>query len=826
MAHSALVYLRPIFFRQTCRIRQGRLIQFRKNARNFSRLEQRTIQRQGGIHALLSLQPRPNRTGEVHGHRGCRKYLGGLLRERARAPLISWALSPMPVISGLFASFLGRSGASAAQGFPIATQELIWAMGSYCALHRKAFDPTLLLQQFPTPHSSDSLIQAARALGFRIKRQPCAPHALASLPMPCLVVLVPATGSAAQVQAPAPETALPRLALLCQANGSQVGFFHAGSNAATTCSAAEFADLYAGTVFLIAAAPSAVNDPDAVAARPTSFGFRWFIPELLKHRHVWRDIVAASLVIQLLALATPLFTQVVIDKVVVHRTQSTLVVIAIGMAIFLVFSSLLSWVRQYLVLHTGNRVDAVLGAAVFEHLLKLPPRYFEQRPTGVIAARLRGVENIREFIASAGVTLVLDLPFLLVFIAVMFDYSVVLTAMSLGLIAVIVVMSVLVAPVFRERLNEQFLIGARNQAFATEYIAGMETVKSLQMEPQLQTRYGQYLAQYLGSGFEVRQIANTYNVLANGVEQLMTLLILAVGAYQVMNGTDFTIGMLVAFQMFASRVSQPLLRLVGLWQQFQQARLSVERLGDIMNMPREPYSIEPSRARETLGLVQIESISFRYADNLPFLYQGFNLRVEPGKVVALMGPSGSGKSTLAKLLQGFYLPSEGTIRLDGHDLRNLAANELRAYYGVVPQETMLFAGSVYDNLLMANPGAGFEQIVEACKVAEIHDVLENLPQGYQTEIGERGVGLSTGQKQRIAIARALLKRPRILIFDEATSSLDQATAEHLGATINLLRGRVTILFITHALPKTLHVDEIVRIGGAGANLRDSRLAVQ
>lgn len=712
-----------------------------------------------------------------------------------------------------FFSLRGRGGQGEASTFPIATQELVWAIGSFCALHHRAFDPALLIQQHPGPHSSDSLIRATRALGFRIKRQDCAPPKLASMAMPCLVVLRPefGDGSTQQATLSPDQEATPRLALLCQMNASQVGFFAAGSNVATTCTTQEFAEIYAGTVFLIAAAAPAVKDPDAVAARPKSFGFRWFVPELLKHRRVWRDIVLASLVIQLLALATPLFTQVVIDKVVVHRTHSTLVAIALGMAIFLVFTSLLTWVRQYLVLHTGNRVDAVLGAAVFEHLLKLPPRYFEQRPTGVIAARLRGVENIREFIASAAITLVLDLPFLLIFVAVMFDYSVVLTAMSLGLIGLIVLMSVLVAPIFRERLNEQFLIGARNQAFTTEYVAGMETVKSLQMEPQLNARYSNYLAQYLASGFSVRQIANTYNVLASGVEQLMTLLILAVGAYLVMNGDQFTIGMLVAFQMFASRVSQPLLRLVGLWQQFQQATLSVARLGDVMNMPSEPYSIEPARVREMRGLVEIEGISFRYAESLPLLYEGFSLRIEPGKVIALMGPSGSGKSTLAKLLQGFYQPVSGVIKVDGHDLRHLPANELRAYFGVVPQETMLFAATLYDNLLMANPNASFEQIVKACKVAEIHDVIDRLPKGYQTEIGERGVGLSTGQKQRIAIARAILKQPRILIFDEATSSLDQATAEHLCATINQLRGHVAILFITHALPKTLKVDEVVRI---------------
>jgi subfamily B ATP-binding cassette protein HlyB/CyaB len=257
-----------------------------------------------------------------------------------------------------------------------------------------------------------------------------------------------------------------------------------------------------------------------------------------------------------------------------------------------------------------------------------------------------------------------------------------------------------------------------------------------------------------------------------------------------------------------------MLRLVGLWQQFQQANLSVQRIGDIMNAPPEPYSILPSRLRGGKERIEIEHLSFRYAENLPFLYEDFNLEVNPGQVVAVMGPSGSGKSTLAKLLQGFYVPAGGTIKIDGNDIRHLSANELRHHFGVVPQETILFSGTLYDNLLMANPHATFDQVVHACKMAEIHDVIEQLPQGYQTEIGERGVGLSGGQKQRMAIARALLKQPQILIFDEATSSLDSATAEHFAATINQLRDKVTMLFITHALPKGLQVDEIVRIGGA------------
>ncbi|MCM2312948.1 MAG: ATP-binding cassette domain-containing protein, partial [Steroidobacteraceae bacterium] len=284
----------------------------------------------------------------------------------------------------------------------------------------------------------------------------------------------------------------------------------------------------------------------------------------------------------------------------------------------------------------------------------------------------------------------------------------------------------------------------------------------------------------------------------------------------VMNNDGFTIGMLVAFQMFASRLSQPLLRMVGLYQEFQQANLSVQRLGDVMNAPPEPYSLVPARASASTGALDITGISFRYSPEHPWLYRDLSLSLQPGKTTLLVGPSGSGKSTLAKLLLGFYRPAEGAILLDGRDIRHFSANELRARFGVVPQETVLFSGTVYENLQMANPVAGFKHIVQACRMAEIHDVIEQLPQGYQTEIGEHGVGLSGGQKQRIAIARALLKRPRILIFDEATSSLDAQTAASLARTINQLRGKVTIVFIAHQVPRGLHVDETIILGAPGS----------
>ena len=720
---------------------------------------------------------------------------------------------------------------------PVEERTLVWALGSLCQINRVPFDPALLSQHFPPPYSLETLLHALQAYGFKAEAKSISQGNIAQLIFPCVaVVRLPDLPEEIVVGArhASPETngtqtlpeALPEqtpqtpaqrpqsLAIIVKADAERLMYFEPSSETAQVIPAAEFDTRFEPFVIALAKQPESLTDPDLAEDKP-SFGFRWFIPELLKHKKIWREVLVASLVIQLLALATPLMTQVVVDKVVVHHSQSTLLVIAIALFFSMAFSAGMSWIRQYLVLHTGNRVDAVLGTQVFEHLFRLPPRYFEQRSTGVLVARLNGVETIRDFITGTAVTLFLDMPFLLIFLAIMFYYSWQLTLVVLAIITIIGILSLLITPVLRQRLNQQFLVGARNQAFVTEYVSGLETVKSLQMEPQLNRRYGEYLADYLAATFNTKQLANGYNTIANFLEQMMTLIILTLGAWLVMTRSDFTIGMLVAFQMFAGRVSQPLLRIVGIWQEFQQADIAVKRMGDIMNAPTEPYSLVPAHEAGGKGEIKIENLSFRYNENLPYLYRDLNLTLKPGACLALMGPSGSGKSTLAKLLQGFYIPADGRILIDGRDLRHLSANELRSNFGVVPQETMLFSGTVYDNLILANPHATFEQIITACKMAEIHDAIEALPQGYQTMLGEHGVGLSGGQKQRIAIARALLKRPKVLIFDEATSSLDHATADHLAKTINQLKGKVSLLFITHNLPKGLQVDGVIKLGEPG-----------
>lgn len=677
---------------------------------------------------------------------------------------------------------------------PIEAADLVWALASLAGAQQVPFDARLLLQQFPPPLSLASLMHAGAALGTKVLSRRVPARELKEARFPLLAVRREDAGA--------------RLALVLAADGDSALVAERGE-APREIALAEFTARYDEQLLFLAAPEEAPAPERELTDRP--FGLRWFVPELLRHKAVWRELLAASLVLQLIALAVPLCTQVVIDKVLVHHASSTLLVILAALAMFVLFSAALAYARQYLLLHTGNRIDAVLGMRVFEHLLRLPPRYFETRPTGTLVARLQGVETIREFITGAAASVLIDLPFLVVFLAIMLWYSVPLTVIALGLIGVLAALSGAVTPALRRRINAQFLAGARNQAFVTEHVAAMETVKSLQMEPQVAARFGRHLADYLRASFATRQLANSYGVLAGALEQALAVAVLGAGAWLVMTQQGFTIGMLVAFQMFAARLAQPALRLAGLWQEFQQAAIAIERLGDLMDAPAELHALRTARVPERAARIEIENLDFRYRDDGPAVFEGFSLAIEPGSCVALTGPSGSGKSTLAKLLQGFYLPAAGAIRIDGRDVRNLAANELRLRFGVVPQETRLFSGTLYDNLLAAQPHAGFAEIAEACRKAEILEFIEGLPQGFGTTVGENGVGLSGGQKQRIAIARALLRRPGILIFDEATASLDRDTAEAFARTVSRLRGSVTVLFIAHHVPEDLAVDAVSRM---------------
>lgn len=677
----------------------------------------------------------------------------------------------------------------------IEAADLAWAFATLCGILHRPFDARLFLQQFPPPSDLRALGRAAQSLGLALSACRTSMRELTQNGVPCIAIKQAAGGANLGI-------------VLCA--DAQAALVAERGAAPRSVSYEELAGAYGDEVLrvVIVSREAAAEEP---APPPRRFGFGWFAAEIWKNRGLLRDVLAASLVMQVLALAVPLCTQVVIDKVIVHHAQSTLLVIVVALGIFLLFSAVLGYVRQHLLLHAGNRIDAVLGAKVFEHLVRLPPRYFEQRPTGTLVARMQGVETVREFLTGTAALVLLDVPFLLVFLAIMLWYSVPLTLIALGVLTVLAVLSLATTPLLRARINRQFHAGARNQAFLTEHLSAMDTVKTLQMEPQLAGRFATYLSDYLRASFATRHLSNLYSVSASALEQAMAIAILAAGAWLVMTSEGFTIGMLVAFQMFASRLAQPALRLAGVWQEFQQAAIAVERIGDVMDAPPEASSLRAGAQRDGPAAIAFSDLSFRYAPELPAVFDRFSLRIEPGACVALLGPSGSGKSTLARLLLGFYQPSAGSVQLDGRDIRGLSANELRLQFGVVPQETTLFSGTIQDNLLAAQPHATPVEVADACRLAEIHDFIESLPEGYQSRVGERGTGLSGGQKQRLAIARALLRRARVLIFDEATANLDHETAEALGRTIGRLRGKVTILFIAHQLPDSLPVDVSARI---------------
>lgn len=543
-----------------------------------------------------------------------------------------------------------------------------------------------------------------------------------------------------------------------------------------------------------------------------SFGWKWFGKQFSGHNTVLRDILIASLVIQLIGLAFPLATQTVVDKVITNQATSTLIALMIGLVIFAMFNGSMSWLRQKLVLRLANVIDSDLSLKVLHHMFHLPLKFFERRSTGTLLAKIRGIERVREFFSSAFILVCLELPFMLIFLGLMLSYSLLLSGIVLFFVSVMTFFSFMVGPKLRTLANTNFEASAHVQAYLTEHVAAYETIKSLQLEKPVAKQFSALNTHQLDASLAMREFASGYSTIMQVLEQMMNLSVLGIGAWSAMQGDGITIGMLVAFQMFAQRVAQPLLKVSGMWQEFQQVRTAVTQMGDIMLEPIERYSAAATSTGGVKGSISAQGLGFRHTAESPYLYQNFSFDIPAGEIVLVTGPSGSGKSTLAKILLRMYPDYEGQVLLDGRDTRTMGVNELRSFFGVVPQETTLFSGTILENLLSAVASASFEEAVAACKMAGIHEAILNMRDGYQTKLGERGVGLSGGQRQRIGIARALLRRPRVLIFDEATSGLDNVSAEHIGETVNRLRGHATVVFVAHKVPQCLKFDKHIEIG--------------
>ncbi len=541
------------------------------------------------------------------------------------------------------------------------------------------------------------------------------------------------------------------------------------------------------------------------------FDLSWFWSAVHKYRGILYEVLIASFVIQLFALATPLIFQTVIDKVLVHRGLSTLEVLVAGLALISIFDAALSGLRTYLFSHTSNRIDVELGARIFRHLLQLPLAYFENRRVGDSVARVRELETIRQFLTSSSITLVLDLMFAAVFLSVMFLYSPMLAWVVVGALPLYMLLSVGVTPAFRVRLDEKFRRGAENQSFLVESITGIETIKAMAVEPLMQRRWEEQLAGYVGSSFRAAQLGNLATQAANLLNKATTVITLFLGARLVITN-EITVGELVAFNMLAGQVSGPVLRLVQVWQDFHQVRISVERLGDILNTPTEPHSTSAQAVSADLtGAIELERVTFRYSPNSQPVLREVSLEIPAGQVVGIVGPSGSGKSTIAKLLQRLYLPESGRILIDGFDTAVIDPAWLRRQTGVVLQENMLFNRSVRENIALTDPALPLDQVMAAAKLAGAHEFICKMQQGYDTPIGERGVSLSGGQRQRIAIARALVTNPRILIFDEATSALDYESESIIQTNMReIVKGR-TVIIIAHRLSTVRSADRILTI---------------
>jgi subfamily B ATP-binding cassette protein HlyB/CyaB len=541
------------------------------------------------------------------------------------------------------------------------------------------------------------------------------------------------------------------------------------------------------------------------------FDITWFLGAIQKYRRLLTEVLVASFFLQLFALVSPLFFQVVIDKVLVHRSMSTLDVLIIGLVAIAIFEAILATLRTYLFAHTTNRIDVELGARLFRHLMALPIAYFQARRVGDSVARVRELENIRQFLTSSALTLLIDLFFTFVFLAVMFYYSPLLTFVVLAAFPFYIAISAGATPLFRRRLDEKFRRGAENQAFLVESVTGVETLKAMAVEPQMQRRWEEQLAGYVASSFRVVSLSNTASQAVQMINKVTIAGILYFGAKLVIEG-DLTVGELVAFNMLAARVSMPVLRLAQIWQDFHQARLSVERLGDILNTHPEP-SFAPTRAAlpAIRGQVTFEHVTFRYRIDASEVLHDVNFSVAPGQVVGIVGSSGSGKSTLAKLIQRLYVPESGRVLVDGVDLTMVDLAWLRRQVGTVLQENVLFNCSVRDNIALADPTVSMERVIAVANLAGAHDFILELPEGYDTMIGERGNSLSGGQRQRIAIARALMTDPRILIFDEATSALDYESERIIQQNMKEIAAGRTVFIIAHRLSAVRRADRIITI---------------
>ncbi len=677
---------------------------------------------------------------------------------------------------------------------PTASQAALISLCAIAAFHQIAADPATLAHQLgltaSEPVTPRELLLAARHLGLKAKLSRTSADRLPATPLPALALLKS-------------ETDAPKIVVLAQCDGQRVLVQDMASQPPRPVIEPldVFTQQWTGELILFTSRAS-------LAGQLAKFDFSWFIPSLVKYRKLLGEVLLISFMLQLFALVSPLFFQVVMDKVLVHHGVTTLDVLVIGLVVVVVFESLLNGLRAYVFSHTTSRIDVELGARLFRHLVQLPLAYFQSRRVGDSVARVRELENIRSFLTGNALTVLLDVVFSVAFIAVMLFYSVPLTLIVLVSLPLYFGLSLAVVPILRRRLDDKFARGAENQAMLVETVTGIQTVKANALEPAFGKRWDAQLAAYVASSFKTQNLATWAHEGVNLIGKLVNAATLWYGAHLVMNN-QLTVGQFVAFNMFAGRVSQPIMRMAQLWTDFQQTGISVARLGDILNTRTEVPPSSAAQLPPVKGRISLDGVTFRYRPEAAPVLHNLSLDIRPGEVIGIVGRSGSGKSTLTKLVQRLYTPESGRLLVDGIDISLIDAAQLRRQVGVVLQENLLFNRSMRENIAITDPAAPIEAVVRAAQMAGAHDFIGELTEGYDTLVGEQGASLSGGQRQRIAIARALFTNPRILILDEATSALDYESEAIVQRNMaQIAKGR-TVLIIAHRLSAVRQAHRII-----------------
>ena len=671
------------------------------------------------------------------------------------------------------------------------------ALVALCAVarfHQIAADPATLAHQLGITQSDavspDDIVRAAHHLGLKAKLSASSAERLPLAALPALALMRSEDGST-------------RTVIVAQCDGQRVLIQDPAAvpSRPTIEPLSVFAEQWTGKLILVTSRASMVG---ALA----KFDFSWFVPAIVKYRRLLGEVLLISFFLQLFALVSPLFFQVVMDKVLVHRGLTTLDVLVIGLVVVVVFESALNGLRSYIFSHTTSRIDVELGARLFRHLVQLPLAYFQARRVGDSVARVRELENIRSFLTGNAMTVLLDVFFSVLFIAVMFFYSVPLTLIVMASLPLYATLIVSIVPILRKRLDVKFARGAENQAMLVETVTGIQTVKASALEPSFGRRWDNQLAAYVSASFRTQTLASWAHEGINLIGKLVNAATLWYGAHLVMNG-ELTVGQFVAFNMFAQRVAQPIMRMAQLWTDFQQTGISMARLGDILNTRTELPPTNAAQLPPLKGRVTLDGVTFRYRPEASPVLHGVTLDAAPGEVIGIVGRSGSGKSTLTKLVQRLYTPEQGRVLVDGIDISLIDAAQLRRQVGVVLQENLLFNRSVRENIAIADPAAPIEAVVRVAQLAGAHDFISELPEGYDTVVGEQGSSLSGGQRQRIAIARALFTNPRILILDEATSALDYESEAIIQRNMAAICKGRTVLIIAHRLSAVRHANRII-----------------